>query len=64
MICLMGEEDFLITKPVSTPYVEAIEEALECSFHFFEIAHATMMEASVDEVIKSDRPKVEVMTLE
>ena len=38
MICLMGEEDFLITKLISTPYVEA------------------------DEVIKSHRPKMEVMT--
>ncbi|TYK20462.1 protein NYNRIN-like [Cucumis melo var. makuwa] len=58
----MGEEDFLITKPVSTPYVEATEEALECSFRSFEIAHATMMEATVDEVIKPHKSKVEVMT--
>ena len=43
MICLMGEEDFLITKLIPTPYVEATEEALECSFRSFEIAHATMM---------------------
>ncbi|XP_031737546.1 uncharacterized protein LOC116402435 [Cucumis sativus] len=58
MICLMGEEDFLITKPISTPYVEATEEALECSFRSFEIAHATMMEATAGEVIKSHMPKV------
>ncbi|KAA0065723.1 Gag-pro-like protein [Cucumis melo var. makuwa] len=58
----MGEEDFLITKLVSTPYVEATEEALECSFRSFEIAHATMMEATVDEVIKPHKSKVEVMT--
>ncbi|TYK16440.1 uncharacterized protein E5676_scaffold21G002380 [Cucumis melo var. makuwa] len=58
----MGEEDFLITKPVSTPYVEATEEALECSFRSFEIAQATMMEAIVDEVIKPHKSKVEVMT--
>ncbi|KAA0052134.1 protein NYNRIN-like [Cucumis melo var. makuwa] len=58
----MEEEDFLITKPVSTPYVEAIEEALKCSFCSFEIAHATMMEATVDEVIKPYKSKVEVMT--
>ncbi|KAA0036950.1 uncharacterized protein E6C27_scaffold86G00300 [Cucumis melo var. makuwa] len=51
LICVMGEEDFLITKPVSTPYVEATEEALECSFRSFEIAHATMMEATVDETL-------------
>ncbi|KAA0036942.1 uncharacterized protein E6C27_scaffold86G00180 [Cucumis melo var. makuwa] len=62
LICVMGEEDFLITKPVSTPYVEATEEALECSFCSFEIAHATMMEATVDEVIKPHKSKVEVMT--
>ncbi|KAA0046904.1 protein NYNRIN-like [Cucumis melo var. makuwa] len=58
----MGEEDFLITKSVSTPYVEATEEALECFFRSFEIAHATMMEATVDEVIKPHKSKVEVMT--
>ncbi|KAA0054041.1 uncharacterized protein E6C27_scaffold318G001050 [Cucumis melo var. makuwa] len=62
LICVMGEEDFLITKPVSTPYVEATEEALECSFRSFEIVHATMMEATVDEVIKPHKFKVEVMT--
>ncbi|KAA0066746.1 uncharacterized protein E5676_scaffold384G00790 [Cucumis melo var. makuwa] len=62
LICVMGEEDFLITKPVSTPYVEATEEALKCSFRSFEIAHATMMEATVDEVIKPHKSKVEVMT--
>ncbi|KAA0036947.1 uncharacterized protein E6C27_scaffold86G00270 [Cucumis melo var. makuwa] len=62
LIYVMGEEDFLITKPVSTPYVEATEEALECSFRSFEIAHATMMEATVDEVIKPHKSKVEVMT--
>ncbi|KAA0060421.1 uncharacterized protein E6C27_scaffold22G002400 [Cucumis melo var. makuwa] len=62
LICVMGEDDFLITKPVSTPYVEATEEALECSFRSFEIAHATMMEATVDEVIKPHKSKVEVMT--
>ena len=32
LIYVMGEEDFLITKLVSTPYVEATEEALECFF--------------------------------
>ncbi|KAL4021671.1 hypothetical protein IC575_020477 [Cucumis melo] len=62
LICVMGEEDFLITKPVSTPYVEATEEALECSFRSFEIARAAMMEATVDEVIKPHKFKVEVMT--
>ncbi|TYK04059.1 uncharacterized protein E5676_scaffold3019G00010 [Cucumis melo var. makuwa] len=62
LICVMGEEDFLITKPVSTLYVEATEEALECSFRSFEIAHATIMEAIVDEVIKPHKSKVEVMT--
>ena len=48
MICLMGEEDFFITKPDSTPYVEATEEALECPF---EISRAIMIEVVVDEVI-------------
>ncbi|KAA0056622.1 uncharacterized protein E6C27_scaffold288G001420 [Cucumis melo var. makuwa] len=62
LICVMGEEDFLITKPISTPYVEATKEALECSFRSFEIAHATMMEATVDEAIKPHKSKVEVMT--
>ncbi|KAA0042504.1 uncharacterized protein E5676_scaffold334G00050 [Cucumis melo var. makuwa] len=61
LICVMGEKDFLITKSISTPYVEATKEALECSFRSFEIAHATMMEATVDEVIKPHKSKVEVM---
>ncbi|TYK08863.1 uncharacterized protein E5676_scaffold87G00530 [Cucumis melo var. makuwa] len=58
----MGKEDFLITKPVSIPYVEAIEETLEYSFCSFEIAHATMIEATVDEVIKPHKSNVEVIT--
>ena len=62
MICLSGAKDFLVTKPISTLYVEATEEALERSFHSFEITHATIMEAIVDEVIKPHRPTVEVMT--
>ena len=62
MICLMGVEDFLITKSVSTSYVEAAEEALECSFRSFEIDHATIIKAAANEVIKSHKPKVKVMT--
>ena len=53
---------FLNNKTGSTPYVEATEEALECSFRSFEISHTTMMEATIDEVIKPQRSKVEVMT--
>ncbi|TYK27810.1 uncharacterized protein E5676_scaffold749G00390 [Cucumis melo var. makuwa] len=62
LIWVMGEKDFLITKPVSTLYVEATEEALECSFRSFEISHANMMEATIDEVIKPHKSKVGVMT--
>ena len=57
----MGEENFLITKSVSTPYVEATEEALEYYFCSFKIVHATIMKAAINEVIKSHGPKVEVM---
>ena len=45
-----------------TPFVEAVDEALDCSFHSFRIAHATMMEAATNGVIKSHRSKVEVIT--
>ena len=38
---MSGEEDLLVTKPTSTPYVEAAEEALESSFQTFEIANTS-----------------------
>ncbi|KAA0052108.1 uncharacterized protein E5676_scaffold565G00210 [Cucumis melo var. makuwa] len=36
------EEDMFVTKTSTLPYVEAIEEALECSYRSFEIANATI----------------------
>ena len=36
-----GEEDLLITKPTSTPYVETTEEALESAFQTFEIVNTS-----------------------
>ncbi|KAA0025794.1 uncharacterized protein E6C27_scaffold34G00430 [Cucumis melo var. makuwa] len=37
-----GEEDMFVTKKSALPYVEATEEALDCSYRSFEIANATM----------------------
>ncbi|KAA0061241.1 uncharacterized protein E6C27_scaffold455G00760 [Cucumis melo var. makuwa] len=37
-----GEEDMFVTKTSVLPYVEATEEALECSYRSFEIANATI----------------------
>ncbi|XP_017973148.1 PREDICTED: uncharacterized protein LOC108661379 [Theobroma cacao] len=36
IVCVNGEVDLLISKPVDTPYVEAAEEVPECSFRSFE----------------------------
>src|ERR1044072_4161252 len=38
MIIISGEEDMLVSKLSSTPYIEAAEEALETSFQALEIA--------------------------
>ncbi|EOY16577.1 Uncharacterized protein TCM_035381 [Theobroma cacao] len=44
IVCVNGEEDLLITKPADTPYVEAAEEVLECSFRSFEFVNTTYVE--------------------
>ncbi|XP_027341179.1 uncharacterized protein LOC113854418 [Abrus precatorius] len=41
LVIISGEEDMLVSKPSSTPYIEAAEEALETSFQALEIANAT-----------------------
>ncbi|XP_027337054.1 uncharacterized protein LOC113850691 [Abrus precatorius] len=41
LVIVSGEEDVLVSKPSSTPYIEAAEEALETSFQALEIANAT-----------------------
>ena len=38
---VVSREDFLITKLTSTPYIEAIEEALESAFQTFKIANTS-----------------------
>ncbi|TYK06500.1 uncharacterized protein E5676_scaffold70G00280 [Cucumis melo var. makuwa] len=37
-----GEDNMFVTKTSTLPYVEATEEALECSYRSFEIANATI----------------------
>jgi len=37
LIIVSGEEDLLVSKPLSSPYIEAAEEALETSFQALEI---------------------------
>jgi len=37
LIIVFGEEDLLVSKPLSSPYVEVSEEALETSFQALEI---------------------------
>ncbi|XP_022764236.1 uncharacterized protein LOC111309440 [Durio zibethinus] len=39
LVVVVGEEDMLVTQPLNTPYVEAAEEALECSYRSFELVN-------------------------
>ncbi|EOX99761.1 Uncharacterized protein TCM_008644 [Theobroma cacao] len=41
IVCVNGEDDLLISKPADTPYVEAVEEVLECSFRSFQFVNTT-----------------------
>jgi len=43
-IIVSGEEDLLVSKPLSSPYIEAIEEALETSFQALEIVEMMYVE--------------------
>ena len=40
LVCLGGEEDLLVTMSPTTPYIDAAEEAVECSFRAFEDVNA------------------------
>jgi len=44
LIIVSGEEDLLICGPTPTPYIEAVEEALETSFQALEIVSTTYIE--------------------
>jgi len=37
LIIVSGEDDLLVSKPLSSPYIETAEEALETSFQALEI---------------------------
>jgi len=41
LVIIFGEEDMLVSKPTITPYIEAIEKALETAFQSFEIANTS-----------------------
>jgi len=41
LVIVTAEDDVLVMKPSSTPYIEAAEEALETAFQALEIANAT-----------------------
>ncbi|XP_057426077.1 uncharacterized protein LOC130719465 [Lotus japonicus] len=41
LVIVSAEEDMLISKPITTPYIEAAEGAVEASFQSLEIANAT-----------------------
>ncbi|XP_027368345.1 uncharacterized protein LOC113874309 [Abrus precatorius] len=41
LVIVSGEEDVLVNKPSSTPYIEAAEEALDTSFQALKITNAT-----------------------
>ncbi|GAV63747.1 hypothetical protein CFOL_v3_07265, partial [Cephalotus follicularis] len=43
LVTISGEEELLVTKPSNTPYIEVVEEALECLFRSFEIDIAINM---------------------
>ena len=40
LVVVSREEDLLVTKPTSTPYVKVVEKALESAFQTFKIANA------------------------
>jgi len=44
LIIVFGEENLLVCGPTSTPYIEAVEEALETSFQALEIVSTTYVE--------------------
>ena len=39
LVVVLGEEDFLITKPTSTLYIETTKEVLKSTFQTFEITN-------------------------
>lgn len=42
-VIISGQEDILVSRPSSMPYIEAAEEVFESSFQAFEIANATTL---------------------
>ena len=44
LIIVSGDEDLVVCGSTSTPYIEAIEEALETSFQALEIVSTTYVE--------------------
>ncbi|KAF1891493.1 hypothetical protein Lal_00012381 [Lupinus albus] len=50
LLTIMGEEDMLISRPLSIPYIEATEEALETSFQGLEIANASFVREGILEL--------------
>jgi len=44
LLIIFGEEDFLVSEPMTSRYVEATEEALETFFQAFEIVNTSYVE--------------------
>ena len=61
LVIIYGEEDILVSKPSSTPYIEAAEEALETSFQALEVAEVTYVGGRA-EILKPQLSKASVMT--
>ena len=51
LVIVSGEEDVLVSCPFSMPYVEAVEESLEMTFHSFEVVSIV----SVDSLSRQPR---------
>jgi len=48
MISVSGEEDIMVMQPPNAPYIEAMEEAVDCSFRSFEIVEVTQVKEGVE----------------
>ena len=58
LVCIATEEDMIVATSLATPYVEADEKVLKCSFKFLEFVNAMY----VGEGLKVPIPKLSKIT--
>ena len=47
LVCVRGEEEVLITKPMTVPYIEGNVDAPECSYRSFEVVNAVYVNTNI-----------------